>query len=150
MRIGLLLFCLFCIHNLAIAAQDKETNQIAQVVQNYGKAMNNSDVEGVLALFAEDAIFIPSGHATAMGKTAVRAAYQSELSTIDLDITVTIDEISYQGDLAYARSRSLGHLTIKATGEKKSTKDYRAFFILRKIDAKWKITRFTFNFASKG
>ncbi len=150
MRISLLLFCAFWIQNLAASMQDEETKQIAQVIQSYGKAMHNSNIEGVMTLFAEDAIFIPSGHATAIGKKAIKVAYEAELSKIDLDVSVKIDEIFYHGNLAYARSRSLGQLTILATGKKKSTKDYRAFFILRKIDSEWKITRFKFNFANQG
>ena len=149
MKISLLLLCIFWAQNLAAIQQDEDTQQITRVIQNYGKAMSDSNIEGVMALFAEDAVFIPSGHATATGKKAVKAAYESELSKIDLDVTVKIDEIFHHGDLAYARSRSLGQLTIIATGKKKSTKDYRAFFVMRKINAEWKITRFTFNFASK-
>jgi len=145
----LMLLCIFCTQNLSAGLQDENTKQIAHIIQSYGKAMNDSNIEGIMTLFSEDAIFIPSGHATAIGKKAVKAAYESELASIDLDITVEIDEIFYQGDLAYARSRSLGQLTIRATGKKKSTKDYRAFFILRKINTEWKITRFLFNFASK-
>ncbi len=148
-QLTLILLCIFWTQNLSADIQDKDTKQIAHIIQSYGKAMSDSNIEGLMTLFAEDAIFIPSGHATAIGKKAVKAAYESELSIIDLDITVEIDEIFYHGDLAYARSRSLGQLTIRATGKKKSTQDYRAFFVLRKMNTEWKITRFLFNFASK-
>ena len=149
MRIILLFLCTVWMQNLAAERPDQNTQQIAQIIQNYGKAMSHSNIGDVMALFADDAVFIPAGHATAVGKKAVKAAYEAELSKIDLDVTVEIDEIYYHGDLAYVRSRSLGQLTILATGKKKSTANYRAFFVLKKINSEWKISRFTFNFATK-
>ncbi|NOY73982.1 MAG: SgcJ/EcaC family oxidoreductase [Gammaproteobacteria bacterium] len=134
---------------LAVASTQRDiSNEIKTVIYAYGKAMNESDVEAVVKLYAEDGIFIPSGLPTAVGRKEIREAYKHEFDTIDLDVNIAIDEVQHEGNMAYARSRSLGQLTVLANGEKKSTEHYRAFFVLKKIRNDWKISRFTFNFSN--
>jgi len=129
------------------SAQQDVYAEIKTVIYAYGKAMNASNVEGVVNLFDENGVFMPSGLPTATGAQAIRAAYRHEFEVIDLDVHIVIDEVQNEGDLAYVRSRSLGQLTMLANGEKRSTENYRAFFVLKKRHNTWKISRFMFNFA---
>ena len=121
--------------------------EIVRLIDAYGHAMSASDVDAVMALYTSDSVFMPSGLPTAMGWQAVKKAYEHEFQIIDLDVKAIVDEIVVSSDIAYARTRSAGHLTVLATKEKKSTESYRAFFIFRKEEGKWKIARFMFNFA---
>ncbi len=89
---------------------------------------------------------MPAREPTAAGLTQIRAAYEHEFKTIDLDVNIVFDEVVQDGNLAFARTRSEGQLKILATGKTVSTESYRAFFVLKKINNEWKIARFLFNF----
>ncbi|NOX92216.1 MAG: DUF4440 domain-containing protein [Gammaproteobacteria bacterium] len=123
-----------------------EMQHIKEVILAYGKAMNASNVDDVLSLYAKDAVFMPAKEPTATGQAQIKAAYEHEFKTIDLDVNIVFDEVVQNGNLAFARTRSEGQLKILATGKVVSTESYRAFFVLKKIDNEWKIARFLFNF----
>jgi len=125
-----------------------EQQRIEKVIYAYGKAMNASDLDAVMALYAKDSVFMPSKQPTSVGWNAVKKAYKHEFEVIDLNVKIVIDEVFQENNLAYVRSRSLGHLTLLATQKKKTTERYRAFFVLKKIDNDWKIARFLFNFSN--
>jgi len=144
--LSIVLFTIFTL-SLQPAFANDETKEIEKLIHAYGKAMNASDVDAVMALFDKDGLFMPSGHPTASGWDAIKKAYEHEFKKIDLDVKIAIDEIYQDGKLAYVRSRSLGQLTLLATKEQKSTEKYRAFFVLTKSAGHWKIKRFMFNFS---
>ncbi|HHI92603.1 MAG TPA: SgcJ/EcaC family oxidoreductase [Gammaproteobacteria bacterium] len=123
-----------------------ETQHIKEVILAYGRAMNASDVDGVLSLYTKDAVFMPARKPTATGLTQIKAAYEHEFKIIDLDVNIVFDEVVQNGNMAFARTRSEGQLNILETGKVVSTESYRAFFVLEKNDNTWKITRFLFNF----
>jgi len=127
-------------------AQSNDEQQIRDVIQAYGKAMNAADVDGIVALFAKDAVFMPAKEPTAVGLTQIRAAYEHEFKVIDLEVNVVFDEVVVEGNIAFARTRSNGILRIIAANKVISTEAYRAFFVLKKIGPQWKIARFLFNF----
>jgi len=141
-----ILFSILTLSLQPVFAND-ETKEIEMLIHAYGKAMNASDVDAVMKLFAKDGVFMPSKQPTASGRDAIKKAYAHEFEKIDLDVKIVIDEVYQDGKLAYVRSRSLGQLTLLATKEQKSTEKYRAFFVLTKINAHWKIKRFMFNFS---
>lgn len=122
--------------------------EIVHLIDAYGQAMSASNVDAVMALYTSNSLFMPSGQQTAVGWQAVKKAYEHEFKTIDLDVKAIVDEIVVSSDIAYARTRSVGHLTVLATKENKSTESYRAFFIFKKEEGKWKIARFMFNFTN--
>ncbi|MBL1277885.1 MAG: SgcJ/EcaC family oxidoreductase [Ectothiorhodospiraceae bacterium] len=143
----LLILIALSFNTVAYAQSMTEEQNIRGVILAYGKAMNASDTNSVVALYAHDGVFMPSKEPTATGLEQIRAAYAHEFKVIDLDVKIVFDEVLRDGDIAYVRSRSEGQLTLLATGKVVPTEAYRAFFVLKKIDRKWKIARFMFNFS---
>jgi len=141
---------LFLIINLlscsAVLAQSDDKKAVRTLIENYGKAMNASNVDDVLTLFARDAVFMPYGHPTAIGQQEIRSAFEQEFKSIDLDVKIVFDEILVDGSLAVVRSRSDGTLKILPKGKTITTESYRAFFVLQKHKNEWRIARFMFNF----
>lgn len=135
--------------NAQVLAQntvDDDRSKIKQLIMAYGKAMNGSNVQEVVALFTEDGVFMPAKEATAMGLKQIKAAFEHEFKTIDLDVSIVFDEIMVQGDFAVVRSRSDGKIHLLGPNKTVSTEAYRAFFVLKKVKNQWKIARFMFNF----
>jgi len=66
---------------------------IAAVLVEYNAALTASSAEGCLALYVGDGIFTPPFRRSAVGKAAVRKAYQKVFDTITLPVKFTVEEI---------------------------------------------------------
>ncbi len=126
----------------------EERKAIEATLLQYEKALNKSDVKGVLELYAPDGVFMPSGAPSAIGTEKIKAAYEYVFSTIKLDIKLdikfTIDEIVQSGNYAFARTISRGQVTILAAGVT-APEENRELFVLQKHGGSWKIARYMFN-----
>ena len=125
---------------------DTMTNQeqIRGILDRYETALNASDVDAVLALYAADGVFMPTNAPTASGTTEVRAAYEHVFGTIKLDIAFSIDEIVVDDTVAFATTGSKGQVTILAE-QVTAPEENRELFVFRKIDGDWKIACYMFN-----
>ncbi len=124
-----------------------DRGEIQTILDRYEKALNASDVDAALALYAADGVFMPANAPTAVGTAAVRAAYEHVLGIIKLDIAFSIDEIVIDDTMAFAITESKGHVTILAK-QVTAPEENRELFVFRKIDWVWKIARYMFNKAS--
>ena len=124
--------------------ESNEKNEIKKLLFTYRDALNASDVNKVLPLYTEDGIFMPSGAPTSVGTEQVKGAYEFVFSNIELSIEFYIDEISINGDYAFARTTSKGSTLIHATGAT-VPEENRELFVLQKENGQWKIDRYMFN-----
>ncbi len=124
------------------------TNQDRQDLQTlldrYEGALNTSDVDAVIELYADDGVFMPSAAPTAVGIESVRAAYEHVFTTIKLNIAFTVEEIVADGSIAFARTGSKGTVTVLADGTS-APEENRELFVFQKKDGVWKISRYMFN-----
>ncbi len=123
---------------------DTDRDEIQTVLDRYEKALNASDVDAVLELYADDGVFMPSSAPTAVGIESVRAAYEHVFTMIKLNIAFTVEEIVADGSIAFARTGSKGSVTILAD-EKTVPEENRELFIFQKKAGVWKIARYMFN-----
>ncbi len=124
--------------------ESNEKHEIKKLLFTYRDALNASDVNKVLPLYTEDGIFMPSGAPTSVGTEQVKGAYEFVFSNIELSIEFYIDEISINGDYAFARTTSKGSTLIYATGAT-VPEENRELFVLQKENGQWKIDRYMFN-----
>lgn len=137
---------------LALAAQpapEKEDVKEAVTAQlhHYQAALNASDLDQVMALYAQDAVFMPQNSVPAVGRDAVRQAYQQVFAAIKLNIRFTIDEIRpLSRDWAFARTRSNGTATPLASTQPGGAEGNQEIFLLhREADGKWRFARYIFS-----
>ncbi len=117
---------------------------IEQVLFAYRDALNTSDVTKVLPLYAQDGVFMPTGFPTSIGQGEIKASYTSIFEAIQLNIEFFIDEITENGDYAFARTSSKGTTLIHANGLT-VPEENRELFVLKKENGVWKIARYMFN-----
>src|ERR1700712_5229548 len=118
---------------------------IVRAMASYEAALNASDTDAVLPLYAEDGIFMPPFSPSAVGRVAVREAYAAVFKAITLHVTFTITEIVQMApDWAFVRTISAGSTTINATGAQ-SAEANQELFIFNKADGTWKIARYSFS-----
>lgn len=130
------------------AAADHHTDRtkIETVLSTYEKALNTSDADTVMTLYADDGVFLPQHSAPNVGKEAVRAAYDGVFQAITLNIEFTVDEIrQVSPGWAFARTRSEGFVTINATGNEGREANQELFIFQKDDDDSWKIARYIFS-----
>jgi len=130
----------------AAAGQDSEQAKIKTVLQTYESALNASDTNKVMSVYARNSVFMPQNRPTQVGAKAIRNAYTGIFKAINLDIKFKFAEIRTIGsDWAFARSNSTGAITINATGKKKQAASQELFVLHKNVDGNWKIARYSFS-----
>jgi uncharacterized protein (TIGR02246 family) len=118
---------------------------ITATLKRYEAALNASDTDAVLALYAEDGVFLPQHFPTAVGAEQVRAAYDGVFGAIRLDVVFDIVEVlPVAPDWAFARTASVGTVTILSSGES-SPEANQELFVMQRAGAAWRIARYAFS-----
>lgn len=131
----------------AVAADNADTQAIRRQLQRYEKALNASDTEAVMELYTTDAVFMPQHSSPAVGRDAVRAAYDGVFKAIKLDIKFAVDEVEpLSSAWAYARTRSSGMVKVLGTQAPPGAEANQELFLLRKEpDGQWRFARYIFS-----
>ena len=118
---------------------------VATVLANYEDALNQSDTEAVMKLYAPDGVFMPQHFPSSVGADAVRKAYDGVFEAITLKVKFVVAEVhQIAPDWAIARTNSAGTVTVKATGGG-GPEANQELFVFQKIDGAWKIARYCFS-----
>ena len=119
---------------------------IAAVLATYQDALNVSDTEAVLPLYAEDGVFMPPYSQSAVGIEAVRKAYDAVFQAITLSVTFHVVEVvKMAAGWAFARTNSAGTTTVHATGSQSAEANQELFLFRKDAAGLWKIARYSFS-----
>lgn len=118
---------------------------VAAVLAKYEEALNQSDTEAVMKLYASDGVFMPQNSPSSVGAAAVREAYGAVFNTIKLTVKFDVAEVhQIAPEWAFARTNSKGTVKIHATGETNPEAN-QELFVFQKIGGAWKIARYCFS-----
>jgi ketosteroid isomerase-like protein len=94
-----------------------ETAAISAAVTSYEAAMNASNTDALVALYAEDGVLMPPFTHSVIGKAAVREAYVAGSKVFALHVKFIIAEVVQMApDWAFVRTNSAGIVKINAAG----------------------------------
>jgi uncharacterized protein (TIGR02246 family) len=117
---------------------------VAAILKHYETALNGSDTEAALKLYAPDGVFMPQHSLASVGTDAVRKAYEAVFAAITLTVKFQIAEIrQIAPDWVLARTNSTGTTKNNATGAE-GPEANQELFLFQKIDSAWKIARYCF------
>jgi uncharacterized protein (TIGR02246 family) len=125
-------------------AQSKDASLAQKTVHDYFSALNASNADKVVSLFAKDGVLLPTGAPTAEGTVQLKGNYDYVFDNFSFDLKETIESVFVFDDYAYVRSTSKGSLLIKSENQK-VTEDFREVFVLKKINGDWKIDTYMYN-----
>ena len=119
---------------------------VRNVMSSYESALNASNTEAVMPLYAEDGVFMAPNIQSAVGKASVRRAYDAVFKAITLKVKFTIAELVVMSpQWAFVRTNSTGTQKINATAAT-SHEGNQELFILKKVDdGQWRIARYSFS-----
>lgn len=127
-----------------LSAADAEGIQDA--LEGYETALNGSDVEKVLDVFAPDAVFMAPNNPSAVGSDSIRGAYGGIFKAIAFDTELTVAEVvQVAPDWAFVRTDSNGHVTVHAIKQRVPDANHELFVLKRGSDDHWKIARYSFS-----
>jgi uncharacterized protein (TIGR02246 family) len=123
-----------------------ERKAIKNTMSSYEAALNASSTEAAMALYTEDAVFMVPNNPSALGKDAVRQAYDAVFKAITLKVKFTIAELVVMApQWAFVRTNSAGTQRINATGATSAEANQELFILKKGDDGKWRIARYAFS-----
>jgi uncharacterized protein (TIGR02246 family) len=118
---------------------------VATALSKYEEALNQSDTNAVMKLYAPDGVFMAQNFPSSVGADAVRNAYDAVFKAIKLTVKFNVAEVvEVAPNWAFARTNSAGTVKIHATGQT-SAEANQELFVFQKIDGAWKIARYCFS-----
>jgi len=126
------------------ALADQEA--IRAAMSSYEAALNGSNTEAAMTLYAEDGVFMAPNNQSAIGKAAVRRAYDAVFKAITLKVRFTIAELVVMApQWAFVRTNSAGTQKINATGATSAEANQELFIFRKGDDGQWRIARYSFS-----
>ncbi len=118
---------------------------VAAVLAKYQDALNQSDTDAVMELYASDGVFMPQNSPSSIGVDAVRKAYDAVFQAIKLTVKFNVAEVVEMApNWVFARTNSAGTVKVYATGSGGAEAN-QELFLFQKIDDVWKIARYCFS-----
>jgi uncharacterized protein (TIGR02246 family) len=119
---------------------------VVSALEAYSAALNASDTSAVMPLYAEDGVFMPPYSPSAVGRDAVRKAYDAVFAKIKLSVKFTVAEmVEMCPDWVFARTNSAGSTLTLATGTKSPEANQELFVFHRESDGRFRIARYSFS-----
>jgi uncharacterized protein (TIGR02246 family) len=120
-------------------------NAVAEVLAQYQDALNQSDTEAVMKLYAPDGVFMPQNSPSSVGAEEVRRAYDAVFRTIKLTVKFNVAEVVEMApNWVFARTNSAGTVKVLAS-DAGGPEGNQELFLFQKIDGVWKIARYCFS-----
>jgi len=126
-----------------LAADSGTKGQFEQLLSTYSEGLASKDVNGILELYSSEPVFMPEYAPPAVGREAVRKAYEWVFATLKLDGHFIVHEAEIIGDTAWVRTNSTGRFTVIASGAEADVANSE-FFLFKRQDGAWKIHRYIF------
>jgi uncharacterized protein (TIGR02246 family) len=119
---------------------------VAEVLSAYNAALNSSNTNAVMPLYAEGGVFMPPYSPSAVGTAEVRKAYDAVFKAIKLTVKFNVAEIvEMSPEWVFARTNSAGTTLNHATGATSSEGNQELFLFQKNQDGKFKIARYSFS-----
>jgi uncharacterized protein (TIGR02246 family) len=119
---------------------------IRRVMADYNTALNGGKTAAVLPLYADDGIFMPPYSQSAVGKDAVRVAYDKVFDELTFNVKFSIAELVQMAPIwAYVRTNSAGTTRHASTGKTTAEANQELFIFRKGDDGKWRIARYSFS-----
>jgi uncharacterized protein (TIGR02246 family) len=132
--------------SLSAAARAEADTRIKETMAAYNAALNGGQTAAVLPLYTDDGIFMPPYSESAVGKEAVRKAYDKVFDELKFHVKFTIAELVVMAPTwAYVRTNSAGTTDHHSTGKTTAEANQELFIFAKGDDGKWRIARYSFS-----
>ena len=128
------------------AATASDEAAIRGVLAGYNAALNGGKTAAVLPLYSDDGVFMPPYSQSAVGKDAVRKAYDAVFDELKFNVKFDIAELVVISPVwAYVRTNSAGTTGHHSTGKTTAEANQELFLFKKGDDGHWRIARYSFS-----
>jgi uncharacterized protein (TIGR02246 family) len=113
---------------------------IRAVASGIVAADNRRDIERVLAYYAADAVLMPPGEASVLGRDTIRPRYEELFANFTPEIDLQIHEACVSGSLGFVRGSNRGRLSPRGAGEVRLLNDPFIMLLRVESDGVWRIS----------
>ncbi len=128
-----------------VQAKKADEEKLVQAIYREIEMFEAGDADGLMALFAEDAVSLPQGGPPVEGKAAIAAGKGTFLDSFTVDFDFELVDYEIVGDYATRRGKWTQVVTPKDGGDP-VTVPGKCMVGWKKIDDEWKIVWEIFNF----
>lgn len=128
----------------AMPLESNDAAGAAMVVESYGRALQASDTDAILRMYADGAEIIPDQAPSLSGAKAIEAFYRDTFDTIRIEGALRVVSAEAHAALALVRCEESAALVALADGARTDTY-FRELFVLRNTSAGWKIHKYMFS-----
>ena len=118
-----------------------DKQKLRDLIDAWTQASAAGDLEKILSLMDEDAVFLRAGHSPMRGREAFAAQFQKAIEQVRIEASSDIQEIDVAGDMAY----SWNQLSVTMTPLKGGTPMRHTGPVLtifrKKADGNWVLSR---------
>ena len=134
---------------LTYAKDTPDEQAIRQTLSRYESALNAVDTATIVNLYTDDGVQMAPDAPAAVGREAVKSAYDGTFKAISLKLKFTVDEVKLLGkNAALLRSHSAGTLKVNGTDQPAGPTAFKELFVLNKqADGQWKFSHYSFSTA---
>src|ERR1700735_4954791 len=117
-----------------VSKRANDETAIRSALASYNDALHSGSTGAAMALYADDGVFTPPYSQSAVGKEAVRKAYDAVFAELKFDVKFTIAELVLMApNWAYVRTNSAGVTSHASTG-KTTAEAIQELFIFKKSE----------------
>ncbi len=117
-----------------------DVDAIKRLEADWRAGWQAGDVEGLLALLADDCVLMPWGRPALFGRDAVRPLYQEVFREYAIASDTTIMDLELSGDLGYFWCQYTRAVTPRGGGVPMK-EEGKSLFVVRRERGAWKIAR---------
>jgi uncharacterized protein (TIGR02246 family) len=116
---------------------------IREVFETWQRVAVAGDIDQLLPLMSEDAVFLTPGNQPMKGREAFAAAFQANIPKVGLESTGELEEVQVVGEVAYCRA----HLVVTKTpiegegGAPTRLTGYTLTIFRKQSDGRWVLVR---------
>jgi uncharacterized protein (TIGR02246 family) len=130
----------------AAGSNSDDEAEIKGVMSSYNLALNGGKTAAVLPLYSEDGVFMAPYSQSAIGRDAVRRAYDAVFEELKFNVKFEIAELVQMAPTwAYVRTNSTGTTAHRSTGKTTAEANQELFIFKKGADQKWKVARYSFS-----
>jgi uncharacterized protein (TIGR02246 family) len=115
--------------------------EIERLAHQWEEAANTAQVEGLVEIYAPDAVILPPGGPSIEGSATIRELFRQEFDQFDTKIAFTTQAIEVEGNMAYRRGRYVWRGTPRGSGQQtfETTNKFLEVW-KRQPDGTWRLT----------
>jgi uncharacterized protein (TIGR02246 family) len=124
-----------------MSSQNKDIEAINKIIEEYVAGYNTGDLQRVMDLWVDDAVVMPHGEPTVLGKKAVEKWKAQYFDQYVFNLQSTSEELQVGGDWAFNRGSYLVAMTPKNGGSPVHEAGKFIQLFQRQEDGSWKVAR---------